>query len=179
MYQTFQPWLAQLVEIVRWHCPNAGACIAWQQTWAYARTSDHGDFGRYEKSQQLMFGAIVDAVRQLQAASSVEVVIPSGTAIQNLRSTDLCDSLDLTRDGYHLSLGAGRYTAACAWFQTLVAPAFGINVAENTCRLEGTPHELTPQQAQRCRDAARRACIRRYSVWAEADAPQSGGRPAR
>lgn len=179
MYETFQPWLGQLIEIVRWHCPNAGACIAWQQTWAYARTSDHGDFGRYEKSQQLMFGAIVGAVRQLQAASSVEVVIPSGTAIQNLRSTDLCDSLDLTRDGYHLSLGAGRYTAACAWFQTLVAPAFGINVADNTCRLEGTPHELTPQQAQRCRDAARRACIRRYSVWAETDTPQSGGRPAR
>ena len=91
--------------------------------------------------------------------------IPSGTAIQDLRATELCDSLDLTRDGYHLSLKAGRYTAACTWFQSLVAPAFGTSVAENGCRLEDTPHALTEREAELCREAARRACIRRFSVW--------------
>ena len=44
MYQTYRPWFDRLAEIVRWHCPNAGACIAWQQTWAYARNSEHRDF---------------------------------------------------------------------------------------------------------------------------------------
>ena len=142
IYPTYQPWFGRLVEIVRWCCPNAGACIAWQQTWAYARNSQHRDFGRYEKNQQLMYRGIVSSVEQLMRETSVEVVVPSGTAIQDLRNTALCDSLDLTRDGYHLNPGTGRYTAACAWFQTLVAPAFGTNVAGNGCRLAGTPHEL-------------------------------------
>ncbi|MFR6415946.1 MAG: DUF4886 domain-containing protein [Alistipes shahii] len=133
------PWFGRLVEIVRWCCPNAGACIAWQQTWAYARNSQHRDFGRYEKNQQLMYRGIVSSVEQLMRETSVEVVVPSGTAIQDLRNTALCDSLDLTRDGYHLNPGTGRYTAACAWFQTLVAPAFGTNVAGNGCRLAGHP----------------------------------------
>ena len=174
IYPTYQPWFGRLVEIVRWNCPNAGACIAWQQTWAYARNSQHRDFGRYEKNQQLMYRGIVSSVEQLMRETSVEVVVPSGTAIQDLRSTALCDSLDLTRDGYHLNPGAGRYTAACAWFQTLVAPAFGTNVAGNGCRLAGTPHELTPQEAEACQEAARRACIRRFSVWTEPVAGEGG-----
>ena len=109
IYPTYQPWFGRLVEIVRWCCPNAGACIAWQQTWAYARNSQHRDFGRYEKNQQLMYRGIVSSVEQLMRETSVEVVVPSGTAIQDLRNTALCDSLDLTRDGYHLNPGTGRY----------------------------------------------------------------------
>lgn len=129
---------------------------------------------RYEKNQQLMYRGIVSSVEQLMRETSVEVVVPSGTAIQDLRNTALCDSLDLTRDGYHLNPGTGRYTAACAWFQTLVAPAFGTNVAGNGCRLAGTPHELTPQEAEACQEAARRACIRRFSVWTEPVAGEGG-----
>lgn len=165
IYPSYQPWFDRLVEIVRWYCPNAGASIVWQQTWTYARTSDHGDFGRYGKDQQQMYDAIVASVQRLLEETSIETVIPSGTAIQNLRTTELCDSLDLTRDGYHLGLGAGRYTAACAWFQTLVAPVLGTNVADNACRLEGTPHALTPQEAELCREAVRKACIRWDEVW--------------
>lgn len=165
LYESYQPWFDRLVGIVRWHCPHAGACIAWQQTWAYAGTSDHGDFVRYGRDPQQMYEAITSSVRWLQEERPVDVVIPSGTAIQNLRHTELCDSLELTRDGYHLGLGAGRYTAACTWFQALVAPVFGTTLAENDCRLEGTPYALTPREAELCREAARRACIRRLSVW--------------
>lgn len=165
IYESYQPWFDRLVEIVWWYCPNAGACIAWQQTWSYAGMSDHADFVRYGKDSRRMYEAIVASVRQLMADRSVEVVIPSGTTIENLRRTELCDSLALTRDGYHLSLGAGRYAAACAWFETLVAPVFGVSLVANGCRLEGLAHELTPHEAELCRDAARRASIRRFSVW--------------
>ena len=68
-------------EIVRWRCPNAGACIAWQQTWAYARTSEHKDFGRYEKNQQLMYRC-ESSPRSSSSCddTSVEVVIPVGNS---------------------------------------------------------------------------------------------------
>ncbi len=39
---------------------------------------------------------------------------PAGTAIQNLRKTTVGDTL--TRDGYHLSKGLGRYVAALTWY---------------------------------------------------------------
>ncbi len=167
LYSTYQPWLNRLVEIVREHASNAGACIAWQQTWAYARNSPHEDFVRYGKNQQQMYEQIVTAVEQLTRESSIEVLIPTGTAIQNLRNTELCDSLDFTRDGHHLDFGKGRYTAACTWFQALIAPSLRTTIIGNNCLLEGDSNGLTSQEAATCQQAAQRACIRRFSMWNE------------
>lgn len=175
LFLTYEPWLGHLVEIVRLHCPNAGACIGWQQTWAYAPDSNHGDFSRYDRNQQLMYEGIVAAVKQLRDETSIEVVIPTGTAIQNLRGTQPADAPEVTRDGFHLNFKTGRYTAACTWFETLVAPALRTTVAENECRLRGTPHELTGEEAAICRQAAQRACIRNYSAWTENKADEIRG----
>lgn len=165
IYQTYEPWLGRIVEIVRLHCPNAGACIGWQQTWAYSADSQHEDFNRYDCDQQLMYAAIVSAVKQLKAETSIEVVIPTGTAIQNLRNAQPGDWKNVTRDGFHLNFSTGRYTAACAWFQTLVAPALGTTVVKNECHLQGTSHELTKEEVAVCQQAALRACIRNLAVW--------------
>ncbi len=164
-YETFQPWLDRLVEIVRWNCTNAGACFAWQQTWAYATTSEHKAFPRYENNQQLMYDCIMSATEAMMEDTSIEVIIPVGTAIQNMRTTEHCDSLELTRDGYHLSHTAGRYTAACTWFQALIAPCLRTTLEGNPCTLEGKKHEISPELAKACQEAARRACIRPLSVW--------------
>lgn len=174
MYLTYEPWLGHLVEIVRLHCPNAGACIGWQQTWAYSPDSQHGDFIRYDRNQQLMYEGIVAAVKQLRDETSIEVIVPTGTAIQNLRGTQPTDWVKVTRDGFHLNFRTGRYTAACTWFQTLVAPALGTTIVENGCRLRGTSHELTEEEATVCRQAAQRACIRNLAVWTEDKAHEIG-----
>ncbi len=164
-YNTFQPWLDKLIEIVRWHCTNAGACFAWQQTWAYSTTSDHKAFPRYENNQLLMYESIMSATEKLLEDTSIEIIIPTGTAVQNMRNTEFCDPQELTRDGYHLSFSAGRYLAACTWFQTLVAPCLKTTLAGNPCTLQGKKHEITPELAKACQDAARRACIRPLEVW--------------
>jgi len=46
----------------------------------------------------------------------VDRVCPTGTAIQLLRQ-EIAEPL--TRDGYHLSYGLGRYTAAMAFLKAL------------------------------------------------------------
>ncbi len=166
-YTTYQPWLDRLTEIVRWHCTNAGASIVWQQTWAFATTSEHKEFPRYENDQQLMFDSIIAATTDMIEDTSIEIIIPSGTAIQNMRQTEFNDSLELTRDGHHLSHTAGRYTAACTWFQALIAPVFKTTVAGNTCTLKGTKNEISPELAGACQKAARRACIRPLEIWKE------------
>ncbi len=164
-YDTFQPWLDKLIGIVRWHCTNAGACFAWQQTWAYSTNSDHGSFPRYEKNQMLMYNSIMTATRMLMDDTNIDVIIPTGTAVQNMRNTEFCDELEFTRDGYHLNFSSGRYLGACTWFQTLIAPCCRTTLAGNTCTLKGTKNELSPELAEACQEAARRACIRPLEIW--------------
>lgn len=87
------------------------------QTWAYDESSTHGDFERYSHSQETMYRSIVRSVSSISRLTGISRIIPSGTAIQNARTTPLKDSI--TRDGYHLSLNVGRYIAACTWFESL------------------------------------------------------------
>ena len=92
--------------------------IFFHMTWAYQSTSGHGDFAKYNRNQMQMYNAITSTVQTLVVGNwNIEGIIPSGTAIQNLRTSYLGDNL--TRDGYHLSLDIGRYTAALTWYKEL------------------------------------------------------------
>ena len=92
--------------------------IYFHMTWAYQSTSGHGDFAKYNKNQMTMYNAITSTVQTLVVGNwNIEGYIPSGTAIQNLRTSYLGDNL--TRDGYHLSYDIGRYTAALTWYKAL------------------------------------------------------------
>ena len=114
-----------LADILAWleeNKPSSGTKILWNMTWAYQSDSGHGDFAKYERDQMVMYNAIIDAVeQQVLTKSAISGVIPTGIAIQNLRASSLGDTI--TRDGYHLSLGIGRYTAALAWYCFLTGNA--------------------------------------------------------
>lgn len=153
-YETFHPWLEQMMQAVRTYSPNKRTAVAWQQTWAYARSSTHPDFPNYACSQDSMYRAIAGCVQQLLCDTPLRIFVPSGVAIQDLRMAAAADSLDFTRDGYHLDYRMGRYTAACCWFETLVAPALGVSVRGNSFRMQGTPDEITPEQAAVCQEMA-------------------------
>jgi hypothetical protein len=65
-----------------------------------------------------MYNAIVNAAKEkILTNNAFTGVIPSGTAVQNLRTSYLGDHI--TRDGYHLSYDVGRYTAALTWAKLL------------------------------------------------------------
>jgi len=172
IYASYHPWLERLIERVRCYCPNAGACVAWQMTWAYGSGSDHKAFPKYDNDPQQMYEAIVDAVRRVMTECGIATVIPTATAIQNLRATEFVNPpLEFTRDGYHLDTGCGRYTAACTWFQALVAPCLRTDIAGNAFRPDAQQHtRVTDASAAACQQAARRACVRRFSVWRESSA---------
>ncbi len=108
--------LYELIKIVE---PlNPSARLAWHMTWAYQKGSGHSDFGKYNKDQMTMYNAIVSAVNtKILPVDNIEIVIPAGTAIQNVRTSFIGDTL--TRDGYHLSNGIGRYIAAMAYVKAL------------------------------------------------------------
>ncbi len=116
-YETFKESLPGLVDYVKAHATNPKMKLMLHQTWAYAMNSTHQAFPNYDKDQAKMFGAIVDAVTRAADLVNVDFIIPSGTAIQNGRTSCIGDHFN--RDGYHLELTYGRFTAACTWFEKI------------------------------------------------------------
>jgi hypothetical protein len=111
-----------------------------------------------------MYRAIVNAVRTMIVQTGLDLIIPSATAIQNLRATHLNNPpMDLTRDELsHIDYGVGRYTLACTWFQTLVAPVFGTTVVGNTYYYPAGNVPATIKNTPLCQKAAQYACIKRF-----------------
>ena len=159
-YVTYQPCLHDLIEHVGRMVHNPALQIWFHQTWAYAEDSDHGEFALYDRDQWTMYGRIMRSVRcALDDSPRIRGVIPSGTAIQNGRTTPLGDTFN--RDGYHLETTYGRYTAACAWFEALS----GVSVVGNAF----APQTLDAQQKRWAQLAAHYAVRRPFSVtsWKE------------
>lgn len=127
---SYTEYLPQLLAYSKPLTTNPDLKYILHQTWAYSADSDHFGFPNYDRDQMKMYQAIVDAVSQAKASFDIDVVVPAGTAIQNGRTSYIGDRF--TRDGYHLNLGIGRFTAAAAWFETL----FG-NILSNSYMPEG------------------------------------------
>jgi len=115
---TFEPDLTNLIQYTQSLQTNPNAVYGYHQTWAYSHDSTHGGFANYGNRQEVMYDSICQAVQYATAMHpELSFVVPSGTAVQNARTSWLGDNMN--RDGYHLDLKMGRYTAACAWFETI------------------------------------------------------------
>ena len=146
MYETYEASLPELIEYVKARLPKKTKLML-HQTWAYASTSKHSGFKNYNCNQLTMYQAIADAVKKAAKANKIKIVIPSGTAIQNARTSFIGDHLN--RDGYHLDVKIGRYTAACTWFERI----FKHNVIGNPYAPEGLD-EARKTVAQKAAHAA-------------------------
>ena len=146
MYETYEATLPELIEYVKARLPKKTKQML-HQTWAYASTSRHSGFKNYNCNQLTMYQAIADAVKKAAKANKIKIVIPSGTAIQNARTSFIGDHLN--RDGYHLDVKIGRYTAACTWFERI----FKHNVVGNPYTPEGLD-EARKAVAQKAAHAA-------------------------
>ncbi len=112
--------LSELIEIVE-GC-NVNAKIAWHMTWAYQEEYISEKMSS-KVSQINMYNGIVSTV-QSEVLHRIDTVIPSGTAIQNARTSSLGN--DLTCDGLHLDKGVGRYIAGLTYFAALT----GVDISE-------------------------------------------------
>ncbi len=146
MYETYEASLPELIEYVKARLPKKTKLML-HQTWAYASTSKHSGFKNYNCNQLTMYQAITDAVKKAAKVNKIKIVIPSGTAIQNARTSFIGDHLN--RDGHHLDVKIGRYTAACTWFECI----FKHNVVGNPYGPEGLD-EARKAVAQKAAHAA-------------------------
>ena len=117
-----------LQNIVNWvnaNKTNPNAKVLWHMTWAYQQNSDHEGFANYGNDQMTMYNAIVNAVQNnVLTVGGINGVIPAGTAVQNLRTSGLGDTL--TADGYHLKDTYGDYVAALTWFRAITGESLDL-----------------------------------------------------
>lgn len=110
--------LQNMINYINSKKTNPDAKIYWHMTWAYQQDTTHSGFANYGSNQMNMYNSITGAVEStILTNSAFSGFLPSGTTIQNLRTSYLGDTL--TRDGYHLSYGIGRYAAALTWAKML------------------------------------------------------------
>ena len=81
-----------------------------------------------EKSSLLRWEHIAQASRKVVQDEKIDILIPYGTAVQNLRSTEWNNKMALTREGLHLGYGLAQYTAACCYYESLLAERTGVHV---------------------------------------------------
>ena len=154
IYSTYSH-LNDLIDYVKTNATNKDVVIVFHQTWAYSVNSTHAEYPKYNSNQMTMYEMICDAATQMfRDCPSVAGIIPSGTAIQNGRTSYLGDSFN--RDGYHLEVNYGRFTAACTWFEALS----GKEVTTNTYK----PSTVSGSQAKVAKAAAHAACLKVVEV---------------
>lgn len=111
--------LSPLIAEVKRAQPRAK--IGFNLTWMGESNYNHHEIVSYGGDVKLMREKLIEVTKAvLSANTEIDLLIPTGTAVENARSskTGLW-----TRDGYHLSLDRGRYVAAL----TLICALSGID----------------------------------------------------
>lgn len=110
---TYNHDIQTVVNYVNNHKTNPDGIMVWHMTWAYPQPAGLEPY-KYYTDQTAMYNGIVGAVQEkIVTDKAFSGVLPSGTAIQNARSSYLGDTLN--RDGSHLN-DLGRVIAAYTWY---------------------------------------------------------------
>ena len=140
-------YLQELIRIIR--VTNPQATIGYLMTHSYRGSY----WANSEGSSYLRWRNIADATRQLKQEYDIDFIIPYGTAVQNLRASSLNDAYEFSEDGTHMGAGLGDYVAGCCYFESLLAPRYGVSIWGNTFRLtnldesKGGRRNITDQTA--------------------------------
>ena len=131
-YGTYQPYLDNLITAVNEECISAHdklPYIGWHMFWGYGGT------------YATMFGNIKTATQTMMADTGIQLIIPSGTAVDIARGETYTEDEttygfidEIYGDGFHCSRGVGRYLGSCTWFESVIKPIYGVSVVGNTYR---------------------------------------------
>ncbi len=121
-YETFQPYLNEIVAAVRKYAPKAKLAV--HETWAYEEGSARLESLGYEK-QVDMYNALHESYQKAAEEIGADFIIPSGTLFQKLINNGITK---MHRDTTHTSLNYGRYALGLLWYHLIT----GNSVLNNT-----------------------------------------------
>ena len=148
------PALIGYVKALAWE----GAKLAFNMTWVGEPYDTHAELISYGRDQLLVYRLITEVTQRVVGAiPDVVRISPTGTAVQNARTSSL---ETVSRDGYHLTYDVGRYLAGLTFLGALTgadirpvtwAPEGVCEVArriavESAANALACPYEVTQSQ---------------------------------
>ena len=155
-------YLTELIHIIR--KTNPQATIGYLMTHSYRGTY----WANTEKSSLKRWENIVEATKQLKAEYGIDFIIPYGTAVQNLRASSLNDAYEFSDDGTHLGAGLGDYVAGCCYYQSLLAPRYGVSILGNSFRITNLDESVKGRKNvtdKTAHVAQKAAMLATYNMW--------------
>lgn len=148
--------LPELIDLIRTYQPQAAIGI----------NMVHAAYN-YNSNTNNLYQLIADSYHQFCIDYGVDFIIPYGTAVQNIRQSSInTTEYGFSNDKLHLASGIGQYVACATYFETLIAPRYGVSIMGNSYRVSITdsqresatyPDELvsvTDENAYLCQKAA-------------------------
>lgn len=149
--------LEELVAMVETMRTNPDAKLFWHMTWAYQQNTGHKNFSNYNSDQMTMYRAIVDTTQsEVLPVESFVGVIPSGTIVQNARTSFMGDNI-CRDDGYHMSQPYGRYLVGLTYFAAIT----GADISEITYRPAAS---ITDEMVEMSKESVKNAMLHMYEV---------------
>ena len=144
---SFNSDLDNVVDFINRYKP-ANAKLYWHSAWAVQRDHDSSAYlNNFNQDQTFYFECIINTIQQqILTRPAFQDVIPSGTAMQNTRSTIIGD--DLHRDGSHLNT-MGRIVVGYTWYCKFTGKTLDTIRYTDVRAEDSTPAiTITPEQAQ-------------------------------
>ena len=83
-------YLGEVIDYIYDRKPTADTKILWNMVWAFDKNTGKSDFDDYDRDQSKMYGMIADATENIVKANpKIDAIIPTATAVQNARETEL------------------------------------------------------------------------------------------
>ncbi len=131
--------------------------IAFNMAWAADPWCTRHEITSYGGDQMKMYEKMTEVTQSCVASlKEVDVVSPTGTAIQNARARI---EKPLTRDGFHLSFDLGRYIASLTYVKAL----FHLDID----LVQWAPEGVTTEERELAKKCAHLALANPYSVTKE------------
>jgi hypothetical protein len=119
---SYEPYLSDLMRFVRQYAPTARILV--HQTWAYENGSSRlSEVTPYPTSEAMLADVVRvygEVFASVFASVGADGIIRSGELLGRLSARGITG---LYRDGFHASLGLGRYALGLLWYRTLTGRA--------------------------------------------------------
>ena len=118
LYDSYGDYLDSTMDYLKANKTNPNAKFIWNVTWAFQHDNKYPTFlGAYKQDQMTMYNMILDcAQRLIVPRTDFSLILPTGTAVQNARTSYFGDTL--TKDTLHLN-NLGRAIAGYTVFAKL------------------------------------------------------------
>lgn len=140
-----------------------------QSYYDFARMSGQMNYWTFN-TQRAMYDVCVEFAKKVMADIGFDGIIPTGTYLQNIRTSSVNSPMDMTRDGYHMDYGLARYGAACTVYEACLKPVLKKELGKDYMVSDGNPSStghrtpITMENAAVARRAASLAVSNPYEI---------------